>query len=171
MEILVLFIILQLFAAGFFLFLCLAFVTGGPFVPSSRKSVQAMVDLANIKPGDTIMDLGSGDGRTLFAAADRGAHAIGLEINPYLVWYTNLWAKFHRKKGTVNARWANIWKTKFPKSDVVFVYLIPWRMEELAAKLEREMKPGTIVVSNSFMFPKWKSIRKDPANHVYAYKL
>lgn len=165
------FITVQLVFAGFFLFLCLAFVTGGPFVPSSKKSVSAMIKLAHITPGQTIMDIGSGDGRVLFESAKHGAYAIGIELNPYLVHYSRIRAFLGQYKGTVRVLWGNLWKTNLSQADVVFVYLIPWKMDTLAAKLKKELKPGSLVVSNSFIFPGWKVLRKDPLRHIYVFKI
>lgn len=167
----ILFLILQLLIAGFFLFLCLSFVTGGPFVPSSKRAVEAMIRLAELSPGQTVIDVGSGDGRVLFAAATSGANAIGLEINPYLVWYTRLRALLGQYRGRITVLWKNLWKADMSQADVVFVYLIPWRMEDLAEKLEDELKPGALVVSNSFIFPGWKIVREDRGNHIYVFRI
>lgn len=166
-----LFLILQLLMAGFFLYLCVAFVTGGPFVPSNTPSLAAMIRLAHLRPGQTVIDIGSGDGRVLFEAAKHGARAIGIELNPYLVAYTRLRAVLSPYRSRIQARWGNLWKTDLSEADVVFLYLIPWRMEEMAAKLKRECRPGTLVISNSFIFPKWKSLREDAANHVYVFRI
>lgn len=167
----ILFLVLQLLMAGFFLFLCLAFVTGGPFVPSSKHSVKAMVKLARIKKGQTIYDVGSGDGRVLFEAAKSGAKAIGIEINPYLVHYTNIRAFLSPYRGSITAQWSNLWKADLRDADVVFVYLIPWKMDILAQKLKKELKPGSLVISNSFIFPGWTVVREDKAHHVYAFNI
>jgi len=157
--------------AGFFLFLCLAFVTGGPFVPSSKHSVEAMIKLADIKKGQIIYDVGSGDGRVLFEAAKQGAHAVGIEINPYLVWYTQILAFFGAYRGRITVLWKNLWKADLSHADVVFVYLIPWKMDVLSEKLKRELKPGSLVISNSFIFPGWKIVRQDKVSHVYAFRI
>ena len=167
----IIFIIIQLVFAGFFLFLCLAFVTGGPFVPSTKKAVDAMVKLAKIRPGQTVIDVGSGDGRVLFAAAKNGAHAIGIEINPYLVRFTQIKAFIGQHRGNIKVHWQNLWKADLSSADVVFVYLIPWKMEVLAKKLKTELKPGTLVISKSFIFPGWKIVRQDTVHHVYAFRI
>lgn len=166
-----LFLILQLFFAGFFLFLCLAFVTGGPFVPSSKRSVETMIRLAKLRPGQTIIDAGSGDGRVLFEAAKQGANSVGLEINPYLVLYTRLRAFFGPYRGLVTVLWQNLWRSDLRSADVVFVYLIPWKMDVLAEKLKRELKPGSLVISNSFIFPGWKIVCKDSDHHIYMFRV
>lgn len=161
--------IFQLLFGAFIIFLCIAFVTGGPFVPSTPKSVEAMIALAHLKPGMTIYDVGSGDGRVLFAAAQKGARAVGIEINPYLVLYTRLKVFFSPYRGKIHVIWGDLWRTDVSKANLVFVYLIPWRMGEFATKLTRELTPGSTVVSNSFIFPGWKSLRSDPRHHIYAF--
>lgn len=167
----IVFIIIQLLFAGFFLFLCLAFVTGGPFVPSNKRSVAAMVKLARIKTGTTVYDVGSGDGRVLFEAARQGAKTVGIEINPYLVQYTRLAAFLGAYRGRITVLWQNLWNADLSEANVVFVYLIPWKMDVLANKLKKELKPGSLVISNSFIFPGWKILRQDKANHVYAFRI
>lgn len=165
------FLLLQLLMAGFMLYLLLAFVTGAPFVPSRINTARRMVQLAKLKKGMTIYDLGSGEGRILFLAAAHHVNAIGIEINPYLVWYTRLKTFFSPWRKHIQVRLENLWKANLRDADVVFVYLLPWRMEELAAKLERELRPGSLVVTNSFIFPHWKQIRQDTTAHVYVYKM
>lgn len=167
----ILFLVLQLLMAGFFLYLCLAFITGGPFVPSSMKSVRAMVRLARLQTGQTIIDVGSGDGRVLFESAKYGANAVGIELNPYLVLFTRIKAALGQYKRNIKVYCKNLWRTDLSQADVVFVYLIPWKMDDLALKLKREIKPGSLVISNSFIFPGWKILRKDARHHVYAFKI
>ena len=132
-----------------------------------------MIHLARMKPGMKVYDLGSGDGKLLFLASKKGATAIGLEINPLLVIYATLRAIRIEGSHTsmVQIRWKNFWKANLSDADVVFVYLLPWRMERLAAKLKKECKPGTLIVSNSFIFPNWKILREDKKLHVYVFKV
>lgn len=77
-----------------FLFLVLDLFFELPYVATKKDKIQTMLDLAQIKKGETVVDLGSGDGRLLFAAAQKGAIAIGYEINPVLVLLTRLRARF-----------------------------------------------------------------------------
>ncbi len=153
------------------MYLLLAFMTGAPFVPSQMARAHKMVELAHIQKNQTIIDLGSGDGRLLFLAAKKGANAIGLEINPYLVWYTRFRAAFSPYRSHIHVWCKNLWKADVSAADVVFVYLLPWRMDELATKLQKELKPGALVVSNSFIFPGWPIVAQDPALHVYAFRI
>lgn len=167
----ILYITVQLIFASLFFFLCIAFVSGAPFVPSKKGATNAMIRLAKIKAGTRVYDLGSGDGRLLLLSAKQGAIATGFEINPYLVLLTRLRAYFGQYRGSVRVFWTSLWKAPVSDADVVFVYLLPWRMEELAAKLIREVKPGTLIVSNSFIFPNWKIVDNDETNHVYAFRI
>ncbi len=165
------FIGIQLLFASLFFFLCLAFVSGAPYVPSNKRAAEAMIRLSKLKKDTRVIDLGSGDGRLLLLAAKQGALAQGFEINPYLVLLTRLRALFGHYKGSVKVSWGNLWNAPISDADVVFVYLLPWRMEELAAKLTKELKTGTLVISNSFIFPNWKIHASDTEAHVYAFKL
>jgi len=166
-----LFLILQLCFAVFFFFLCLAFVTGAPFVPSTNPVSISMVQLARLKKGMTVYDLGSGNGKLLFLAAARGAVAKGLEINPFLVLASNIRSFFSPYRKQVHTYWKNFWTAELGDADVVFIYLLPWRMEKLERALIKKCKKGTIIVSNSFIFPHLKKIRSDDKLHVFAFRV
>lgn len=152
-------------------FLVIAFVTGAPFVPSTNSTAREMIDLARIKPGMKVCDLGSGDGRLLFLATEKGATAIGLEINPLLVLWTLLKKTLSPQRSHIIVLWRNFWTTDLSDADVVFVYLLPWRMERLQAKLKNELKTGSLVVSNSFIFPNWNILRQDRQKHIYVFRV
>ncbi|MBI5449718.1 hypothetical protein HY948_05410 [Candidatus Gottesmanbacteria bacterium] len=164
------FLLIHLTFALFVFFLTIAFVTGAPFVPSVNATARIMIDLARIKKGMNIYDLGSGDGRLLLLAAQKGATSVGLEINPFLVLFSKLRTIFFPYRNQITTRWQNFWNADLSDADIVFVYLLPWRMERLAEKLKKELKPGSIIVSNSFIFPNWKILRQDESRHIYVFK-
>ena len=165
------FLILQLAFVLFFFFLVLSFYTGAPFVPTRAKSARRMIELAHITKGTRVYDLGSGDGKLLFLAASYGAIATGFEINPFLVLFTNIKAFFSPYRTRVRAIWKNFWKEDFSKADVILLYLIPWKMKQLEQKLLKETKPGTKIISNSFIFSTIPCITKDTNNHIYVFKI
>ncbi len=167
----VMFLGVQLFFVLLIFFLLMAFVTGAPFVPSTKQTAIKMIELAHIKPDMTVYDLGSGDGRLLFLAAQKGATAIGLEINPFLVLWTWLRKTLSPRRKRIRVRWQNFWQADFSGADVAFIYLLPWKMDKLANKLASELKPGSLIVSNSFIFPKWKILRQDKLLHVYVFSV
>ena len=158
-----LFLMLQICFVIFFFYMCIASITGAPFVPSKRSTADAMISLAHIQKGDTVYDLGSGNGKLLLLAAQKDARAIGYEINPLLVLLSNM-------RGT-HTRWKNFWNADIHDADVIFVYLLPWKMDRLAKKLQKELKPGTTIVSNSFIFPGWNILRQDTRHHVYVFRV
>jgi len=166
----IVFLVIQVFFAIFLLFTIIALVSGAPFVPSSDDVTQTMVDLATIKPGMKIYDLGSGDGRVLLAAAAQGATAVGAEINPFVALGSLIRILSSSHRAQVRVLWKNLWNVDVSDADVVFVYLLPWHMEKLKAKLKKELRKGTLVVSNSFIFPHWKILRQDAENHVYVFR-
>lgn len=163
------FLIIQLIFALFFFFLVLSFYTGAPYVPTKTKAARRMIELAHITKGTRVMDLGSGDGKLLFLAASYGAIATGYEINPFLVLFTNMKALCSPNRTRVRAVWKNFWHADLSKADVILLYLIPWKMNQLEDKLLKETKPGTKIISNSFIFPHIPCTKKDEINHVYMF--
>ncbi len=159
----ILFLFIQLGFAIFLFYSIIAFLTGAPFVPSTSPAAGAMIRLAAIKKGDRVYDLGSGNGKLVLLAKNMGANAVGYEINPLLVLLSNL-------RGA-KTKWKNFWSADIHDADVVFVYLLPFRMEKLEKKLKKELKKGTLVVSNSFIFPHWNILRKDTKNHIYVFSI
>jgi ribosomal protein L11 methylase PrmA len=140
---------------------------GAPFVPTTSDVVEKMVRAAAIKPDEKIVDLGSGDGRLVIAAARAGGEAHGFEINPLLVW----WSRYKIKKAGLRDRafvhQKNFWFQDFSQYDVVMLFGITKIMAKLETKLKSELKPGSRVVSNIFRFPKWESTKD---GSVYVYK-
>lgn len=170
-TLLILFIGVQLLFAVLLFFLTLAFIMGAPFVPSARNEAESMIELAGIKRGINVYDLGSGDGRILIMAARRGALATGFEINPFLVFLTMLRARLNGLGHLVKVRCMNFWHADIHDADIIFIYLIPWRMDRLKDKLLAELKPGATVVSNSFIFRNWRVFKSDPEHHIYVFRV
>ncbi|MEK7544363.1 MAG: hypothetical protein AAB557_05820 [Patescibacteria group bacterium] len=174
----ILFTVLNLSFALIIFFLTLAFITGAPFVRSNKKAVDAMIRLGRIKRGTKVYDLGSGDGTLLFRAAALGATAVGLEINPFLVLWTWIKKMLSKRPKTgldsadrITVHWKNFWNADLHDADVVFVYLLPWRMEKLESMLKTQCKPGTRIISNSFIFPKLRKIAADKKAHIYVFSI
>lgn len=163
------FLILNISFALFIFFLTLAFITGAPFVRSNKKATDAMIRLARIKPGLKVYDLGSGDATLLFRAAALGATAVGLEINPFLVLWSRLKILLSPYRKRITVRWQNFWRADLHEADIIFIYLLPWRMEKLEKHFKKVLKPGTRIVSNSFIFPSLKRLQEDRESHVYSF--
>jgi SAM-dependent methyltransferase len=126
------------------------------WVPTPQELIQRMLDMAKVTASDTVIDLGSGDGRTVIAAAKRGANALGIEYNPDMV---ALSEKNAAKEG-VSARAkfmkADIFETDFSHATVLTLYLLPTLNLKLRPKI-LDMKPGTRVVSHAFTMGEWQA--------------
>ena len=143
-------------------------VRGAPYLPTRRRYVDEALDLLALKKGQTLIDLGSGDGAVLKAAAQRGIKAIGYEINPLLAFISRVRCWRYRKLVTVKT--ADLWRQKLPKADGVFVFLMDRFMERLDDKLTREASSGLRVVSYAFPIPDKKPAKQREPFYLYVYK-
>ncbi len=124
------------------------------WVPTQDALVQRMLDMAKVTKEDRLVDLGSGDGRTVIAAAKRGLNARGIEYNPDLVTLSRRNAEVEGVGDRVRFDQGDIFESDFSDATVVTLFLLP----ELNLKLRPtllDMKPGTRVVSNSFTMDSW----------------
>ena len=116
-----------------------------------------MLELASIKPGETVFDLGSGDGRVLIAAVEKyKAKAVGVEISPKLVSQANSNIEKAKLNGQARVIQGDLLKTDLTGADVVIIYLTTSFNEELRPRMEKFLKPGARVVSHDYAVPGWK---------------
>lgn len=138
------------------------------WVPTPESLVQKMLDMAKLTPNDVHFDLGSGDGRTVIAAAKRGTKAVGVEYNPDMV---ELSKRNARKEG-VSARAefirGDIFETDFSKANVLTLYLLPSLNLKLRPTI-LNMKPGTRVVSHAFTMGDWQADQTENVEGRTAY--
>ena len=125
------------------------------WVPTPQALVDKMLDMARLTPKDYVMDLGSGDGRTVITAAKRGARATGIEYNPEMVKLSQANAKNEGVTGRAEFRKADLFQTDLSKATVITMFLLPDINLKLRPKL-LNLKPGTRVVSNTFTMGDWK---------------
>jgi precorrin-6B methylase 2 len=126
------------------------------WVPTPQVVVDKMLDMAKVTKDDFVMDLGSGDGRTVITAAKRGARALGVEYNPDMV----ALAKRNAQQEGVAARAtfvkADLFETDFSQASVITLFLLPSLNLKLRPKI-LGLKPGTRIVSNSFTMDEWQA--------------
>lgn len=139
---------------------------GAPFLPTLKKRIDDSFELLDLKPGDTLLELGSGDGRVLKRAAQMGIKGIGYELNPLLVLYSQLSCWRYRKLATFKCR--NYWFVTLPEADAVFVFLLDKYMPKLDAKIKAEAKSPVKLVSHAFKIPGRKILKQK--NGVFLYK-
>jgi len=125
------------------------------WVPTPQATVDTMLNMAKVTPSDYVIDLGSGDGRTVITAAKRGATARGIEYDPDRVAYSICNAEKEKVSAKATFVKADLFETDFSKATVITMFLLPRINLELRPKI-LDMKPGTRVVSNSFDMSEWK---------------
>ena len=133
---------------------------GGPYVPTPQKVVEAMLDLAAVKPRDYVIDLGSGDGRIVLTAATRHkARGMGVDIDQELVDRANGSAQRLGVADRVRFLKQDVHVADLSEATVLTLYLLPGMMVSLRPKLLKELKPGVRIVSHDFDFAEWKPDR------------
>lgn len=127
-----------------------------PYVTTDKRKIDTILELADIQKGETVVDLGSGDGRLLFVSAERGALPIGYEINPALIMLTMLRAKLKGLEKQVTIKNISFWKADLKVADVIFVYAFRKTMTRFEDFIWQNAKKGTRVVVNTNPFPNKK---------------
>ena len=126
------------------------------WVPTPQALVDKMLDMAKVTPADFLMDLGSGDGRTVITAAKRGVKAMGVEYNPDMV---ELSRKAAAKEGVSDRATfvqADLFKTDLSKATVITMFLLPSINMQLRPAI-LNLKPGTRIVANTFTMEDWQA--------------
>ena len=150
-----------------------------PYVASPQSVVDKMLEAARVKPGDTVYDLGSGDGRVLVAAVQKfkAAKAVGIEISAKLVSKAKDLIKTTGLTGRAEVVHGNLLDADISPADVVTIYLMTGSNEMLRPKLEKSLKPGARVVSHDFEVRGWAPVRVEKAyafdrlHTIYVYEM
>lgn len=161
--------------------MALAGFSTAPWVPSRKKDLSRLAELTDIKEGDLVYDLGSGDGRIVFELAKKyKAKIVGFEISvlPYLISKIRLWVMntffVHKLKGEVKILYKDFFLADFSKADVIIFFLTPMGASKLAPKFKKEMKRGSRILSCIFPIrifkPKAVSKPKKNSNPIYLYQ-
>lgn len=132
-----------------------------PYVPTPQAVVDRMLELAEIKEGDYVIDLGSGDGRIPITAAKKyGIKALGVDLNPLRVQEANQNAKREKVTDKVEFREEDLFTTDLSQATVITMYLLTSVNMKLRPELLK-LKPGTRIVSHSFDMGDWEPDRKE----------
>lgn len=162
MELLALIALGLVFAFGFVVFF------GAPYLPTLQPQMETALDMLDLTEGQTLLELGSGDGRVMVAAAERGWNVIGYELNPVLALYS--WLRTRKYKGRVKVVWGNFWWRKLPQADGVFVFLLQKYMSKLDKKITQDISRPVKLVSFAFHIPGRKPQQEKDAVYLYEYK-
>lgn len=123
---------------------------GAPWLPTPRAAIEAALDAAGVGPRDVVVDVGTGDGRVLLAAARRGASAVGYELSPFL-WLV-AWLRSRPFRRLVRVRFADGFRADLSAATVVFAFLRPATMPRLAATLKRQQGTKNLTLL-AYAFP------------------
>lgn len=164
---LILSILLFVFVAIVVYSFMIGVVFGAPYLPTLDSQRRTALKLLDLKPGQTLYDLGCGDGRMLRAAAKEGLNAVGYELSPILV----LVARFinFRYRKQVRVVLGNYWSADWSGADGIFIFLLDKYMAKFDAKVKSLDKPMK-VASYTFQIPDKKPVRKENAVFLYEYK-
>ncbi len=149
-----------------------------PGVWSPIQVVERMLEVARLKPGETVYDLGSGDGRVLITAASKfGANAVGVELSENLAKKSEERIRSAGLEGKASVIHGNLLDIDISKADVVTIYLLRDSNDVVRPKLESSLKPGTRVVSHDYEIRGWKPVLVDKAeankrsHSIYLYEV
>ena len=155
---------------GVLLFACawiyLPLLWGALWLPTPLRTVKRMLRLANVQPGQTVVDLGAGDGRIVIAAARWfRAQAIGVEIDPLRCLIANALIRLLGLRDRARVVHGDLFEFDLASADVVTLYLWPRTNQRLRARLLEQLRPGTKVVSYKFAFYGWTPIPPGDRGH------
>lgn len=140
------------------------------FVPTPHEVVDDMLRLANVRKGDILYDLGSGDGRIAIAAAKKyGVRAVGIDIDPERIREATENARKAGVTNLVEFRQQDLFKADFREATVITLYLLPDLNVKLRPRLWEELKPGTRIVSHQFDMGTWKPDKRLESNGRVVY--
>ncbi|MEI7512707.1 MAG: hypothetical protein WCK01_04610 [Candidatus Uhrbacteria bacterium] len=131
---------------------------GAPWLPVRKQDVKAAFDIVDVGSTDIVIDLGSGDGRLLAAAAKRGARVIGYELNPILCWISRFRLRSFSSHSTIYRK--NLLIADVSKASIIFIFGMEWIMPLVSEKLKKEARRDVKIVSFAFALPGLVEVRK-----------
>jgi hypothetical protein len=152
---------------GLFICFCGVLLVGAPYLPTLKRQVEVALELADLKAGQTLLELGCGDGKVLIAAAQQGIHAVGYELNPVLALIA--WLRTRRYGSQVHVIWGNFWHRPWPPAEAIFVFLLPKYMPKLHKKCMQYTHSPIKLVSFAFEIPNKKPTRQKAGLYLYVY--
>jgi hypothetical protein len=146
----------------------LVLLRGAPYLPTLRPQVTTAFELLELRPGETMLELGCGDGKVLVAAAQRGIKSIGYELNPLLAGVA--WLRTRRYRRLVRVVWGDYWLRQWPEHQAIFAFLLPRFMDKLDKKITQESSKPVKLVSFAFTIPGRRATTKSAGIFRYDYK-
>ena len=143
-----------------------------PWWATNKTTARVMCKLVKMKKSDFVYDLGSGEGNVLVVAAKEfGAEGVGVEIDPWRVWYATWNARLNRVSQQVVFLRKNLFDADVSDASVVFVYLIPKTLKKLESKFLSELKPGSRIVTYRYPIPYLPMIAEDKERKIFVHEI
>lgn len=162
MSVLVAILLVIILLFGFVIFF------GAPYLPTMSKQRQDALRLLNLQPGQTLLELGSGDGRMLVSAAKQGIRCVGYELNPLLFLVSKIICYKYRK--LIKLYYGNFWHKNWPSADGIYVFLHTRFMKKLDKKITQQQCGKKVkVVSFAFTIPGRTVVKTKDALFLYVY--
>jgi len=157
---------------GIIITYCYSIFYDVPYVPTPKPIARQMLKMSELKPGELLYDLGSGDGRVLIMAArEFGAKCVGIELNSFRCKLSNWRIKRMGLSNQIKVVRSSFFEADLSKADIVFMYLLPSINEKLKPKLINELKNGARVVTFTFIIKGWNAHKFDDELKIYLYKI
>ncbi len=137
---------------------------GAPYLPTLDSQARIALELLSLQPGQTLLELGSGDGKVLVLAARAGLNVVGVELNPFLVVIS--WLRTRRYRKRVRIIWGDFWYVQWPECDGVFTFLLERFMSRLDERMRLVQKP---LASFAFKIPDRKPDAQRGGVYLYRY--
>ena len=170
--------VLLLYGLSFFLILLILLwvlipaLYGLPLVSTKSERIRKALRLANLQPDELFYDLGAGDGRVLLIAArEFGARAVGIEVGPVqcaLIWLRAVASGLGER---IQVKWTSFYTADLSSADVVFFYATSKEVSKISLHLERQLKPGSRLVSISADFPEWEPSALAERELIFVYEM
>jgi 16S rRNA A1518/A1519 N6-dimethyltransferase RsmA/KsgA/DIM1 with predicted DNA glycosylase/AP lyase activity len=147
---------------------CLVVLVGAPYLPTLKPQIAAALELANLQPGDRLIELGCGDGRVVLAAARQGLQVTGYELNPLLALLA--WLRTLRYRRQVRIIWGDFWRSDWPPTDAIFTFLLTKYMKKLDNKIVQYNHKPVKLVSFAFQIPDKQATAEKSGVYLYTYR-
>jgi len=138
---------------------------GAPYLPTLKPQIKVALDMLDLEPGQTMIEVGSGDGRVLLAAAQRGWKVVGYELNPILVIISRWHTRKYRKQ--VQVIWGNALSKKWPSTDGVYIFGIDRIMPKVYTKITQSIDHPVKLASFTFRLSGEEPLKIEKGVHLY----
>lgn len=140
-----------------------ALISAAPWAPTKPQDIRRIINLAQIKTGQVVYDLGCGDARVALALAQTGAKVIGVEYS-LANWLWSAYRARRQKNLKIKIIYHNFFNLDLRSADLIYCYLTPWGMKKLGEKFKQELPVGAKIISYRFSIPGWSPVRVDRPN-------